>query len=197
MERRLYVGNLSDDVSVESLRTRFADFGPVSDVHLATDRSSGRLRGHAFVTMTNEADAQRAMRELNGSLFDDRRLRVNIAGEERDRSQSRAQSEEPERVRITSQFRERSNMAYELECSGVPMTLKMFPEDAREQSWRVEASTRGGELAENAVMTASGATRAIALEALAHAAQASGASTCFFALDWAAITDALASVRAI
>lgn len=196
MESRLYVGNLSDDVSVESLRKRFAEFGPVSDVQLAIDRASGRLRGHAFVTMANEADAQIAMRELNGSLFDDRRLRVNIAGEERDGSQSKG-SKAAERARITSQFRERSNMTYELDCEGVALTLKMFPEDAQEQSWRIEASTKGEGGAGNAVIAASGRTRAIALEALAHSAQASGASTGGLPLDWAAITEALASVRAI
>jgi RNA recognition motif-containing protein len=193
MESRLYVGNLSDDVSVESLRRRFADFGPVADVQLAIDRASGRRRGHAFVTMANAADAQIAMRELNGGLFDDRRIRVNIAGEERDRSRSKL----PQRARITSQFRERLNMAYELDCGGISLTLKVFPEDAREQSWRVEASTKGGGTADDAVIAASGRTRAIALEELAHSSQASGAATCFLALDWAAITEALAAVRAI
>ncbi|AKV00172.1 RNA-binding protein [Labilithrix luteola] len=163
----------------------------MSDVHLATDRSSGRLRGHAFVTMANEADAHAAMRELNGSLFDDRRLRVNIAGEERDRTRSK---EVTERTRITSQFRERLNMTYELDCGGVSLTLKMFPDDAREQSWRVEASTKGGGMVvEGAVMAASGRTRATALEELARSSQASGA----LALDWTAIIEALAAVRAI
>ncbi len=193
MESRLYVGNLSDDVSAESLRRRFAEFGLVSDVYLATDRSSGRLRGHAFVTMANAADAQAAMRELNGSLFDDRRLRVNIAGEERDRTRSKVS----ERARITSQFRERLNMTYELDCGGISLTIKMFPEDAREQSWRVEASTKGGVGADGAAIAASGRTRAIALEELARSSQASGAATGFFALDWVAITDSLAAVRAI
>lgn len=185
MESRLYVGNLSDDVSAESLRSRFAEYGPVADVHLATDRSSGRLRGHAFVTMENAADAQTAMAQLNGSLFDDRRLRVNIAGEERDRARSKA----PERARITSQFRERLNMSYELDCGGVSLTIKMFPEDAREESWRVEASTK----VDGAVTAASGRTRAIALEELARSSQASG----LLGLDWAAIIEALAAVRAI
>lgn len=189
METRLYVGNLSDDVSAEALRRRFAEFGPVSDVHLATDRSSGRLRGHAFVTMANAADAQTAMKELNGSLFDDRRLRVNIAGEEHDRTRPKV----AERARITSQFRERLNMSYELDCGGVSLTIKMFPEDAQEQSWRVEASTKGGDAVEGAVTAASGPTRAAALEELVRSSQASG----LLELDWPAIIAALAAVRAI
>ncbi|MBX3215736.1 MAG: hypothetical protein KF850_27105 [Labilithrix sp.] len=185
MENRLYVGNLADDVSAESLRRRFADYGPVADVHLATDRSSGRLRGHAFVTMANAADAQGAMAALNGSLFDDRRLRVSMAGEERDRTRAKA----PERARITSQFRERLNMTYELDCGGVSMTIKMFPEDAHEESWRVEAAMKAG----GAVISASGRTRAVALEELTRSSQASG----LLGLDWAAIIEALAAVRAI
>jgi RNA recognition motif-containing protein len=183
MENRLYVGNLSDDVSAEALRRRFAEYGPVSDVHLATDRSSGRLRGHAFVTMTNSADAQTAMAQLNGSLFEDRRLRVNIAGEEREGTRAKV----PERARITSQFRERLNMGYELDCGGIALTIKMFPEDAREQSWRVEASIKGQ------VIAASGRTRAIALDEVARSSQASG----LLGLDWAAIVEALAAVRAV
>lgn len=190
MESRLYVGNLSDDVSAESLRRRFAEFGPVSDVQLATDRASGRLRGHAFVTMANAADAQTAMKELNGSLFDDRRIRVNIAGEEHDRTRAKR----AERARITSQFRERTNMTYELDCDGVSLIIKMFPEDAREQSWRVEASTKGGgAVMEGAVVAASGPTRAAALEELSRSSQAGG----LLALDWPAILEALSAVRAI
>lgn len=187
MESRLYVGNLTDDVSIEGLRQRFAEIGPVADVELATDRASGRMRGHAFVTMANPADAQAAAKKLNGSLFDDRRLRVNVAGAESDRSRSKA----PERARITSQFRERLNMAYELDCGGVALVVRLFPEDPREQSWRVEATIKDGP-----TMAAAGATRAAAVEELVRSIQTRAASP-FYGLDWPAVTEALANVRAI
>jgi hypothetical protein len=189
MENRLYVGNLSDDVSAESLRRRFAQFGEVSDVHLAMDRTSGRMRGHAFVTMAKPADARNAREKLDGALFEDRPLRVNIAGEDGDRSRSKA---EP-RARITSQFRERLNMVYELDCSGIALVVRMFPEDAKEQAWRLEASVRSRP---DLTASASAPTRRGALEDLAGSWQSS-ATTRVSALDWDAITEALASVRAI
>src|SRR5690606_9793665 len=123
MGTRLYVGNLSEDVSVEALRRHFAACGSVLDVHLATDRSSGRMRGHAFVTMASERDARSAITQLDGSMFDERPLRVNEAGEDRrDAMLSKAEkaARNALRVRITSQFRERHSMAYELDCAGVP-----------------------------------------------------------------------------
>jgi hypothetical protein len=64
-------------------------------------------------------------------MFDDRPLRVNEAGAERDESRSsRANAEAKQRcARITSQFRERRNMANELDCGGVTLVLRVFPED--------------------------------------------------------------------
>lgn len=79
MKNRLYVGNLSYDVTNESLRSCFAECGEVSDMHIATDRDTGRARGFAFVTMKTDADAANALSQLNGALLDGRALRVNIA----------------------------------------------------------------------------------------------------------------------
>lgn len=85
MGNRLYVGNLSFNSTADSVRTEFANFGEVSDVHVVTDRETGRSRGFAFVTMgTNEA-AQKAIQELNGAMLDGRALRVNEAEERQDR----------------------------------------------------------------------------------------------------------------
>lgn len=192
MERRLYVGNLSDDVSVEALRQRFAEFGHVSDVHLATDRHSGRLRGHAFVTMGTAAEAHTAMTELNGTLFDERRLRVNMAGE-----RGPSQGKTVDSARITSQFRERLNIVYELDCEGVALAIKMFPEDAREQAWRVEASVRRAAGADGIVVTASAPTRSAALEEISLSWKENERVAGIFALDWAAIKQALTAVRAV
>lgn len=79
MNNRLYVGNLSYDVTNESLRSFFAQCGEVSDMHIATDRDTGRARGFAFVTMKTDEDAAYAMAQLNGAMLDGRALRVNIA----------------------------------------------------------------------------------------------------------------------
>lgn len=196
METRLYVGNLSDDVSVDALRKRFADFGAVSSVHLATDRSSGRMRGYAFITMATGAAARSAMAQLNGAMFEDRPLRVNAAGDEREGARSKAANDEKPRVRITSQFRERYNMTYELDCAGVLLALKVFPIDPDEQAWRIEACTKGVAGADDMVVTASASTRALALQEVGRSwCEQSISRLCSF--DWTAITDAMAAVRAI
>ncbi len=51
MSTRLYVGNLSFNTSTETVRAAFEEFGAVSDVHLVSDRETGRPRGFGFVTM--------------------------------------------------------------------------------------------------------------------------------------------------
>lgn len=79
MNNRLYVGNLSYDVTTDALRACFAQFGEISDLHVAMDRETGRARGFAFVTMSTEEEANRAMAQLNGTTLDGRALRVNVA----------------------------------------------------------------------------------------------------------------------
>lgn len=86
MGNRLYVGNLSYESTAETLRASFAGFGEVTDVHVVTDRESGRSRGFGFVTMANDAQAQNAIAGMNGALVDGRSLRVNEAQERPERS---------------------------------------------------------------------------------------------------------------
>lgn len=81
MGTRLYVGNLSFNSTVETLRTAFTEAGEVVDAHIVKDRDSGRSRGFGFVTMGNEEQAQRAIQAMNGALLDGRPLRVNEAQE--------------------------------------------------------------------------------------------------------------------
>lgn len=85
MNSRLYVGNLSYDVTTDGLRSQFAECGEVTDLHVMMDRETGRARGFAFVTMKNEADASNAISQLNGAMYEGRAMRVNVA-EERPRS---------------------------------------------------------------------------------------------------------------
>lgn len=82
---RLYVGNLSYDVTSDGLRSQFAECGEVTDLHVMMDRETGRARGFAFVTMKSDAEASNAVSQLNGAMYEGRAMRVNVA-EERPRS---------------------------------------------------------------------------------------------------------------
>lgn len=77
--KRLYVGGLSYDTSDEGLRDHFARIGSVESATVARDRYTGRSRGFGFVEMDTEADAQKAIADLNGQDLDGRRLTVDEA----------------------------------------------------------------------------------------------------------------------
>ncbi len=79
MNTRLYVGNLSFNTNAEGVRSAFQEFGTVSDVHLVTDRETGRSRGFAFVTMGTPEEASKAIQGMDGKTLDGRPLRVNEA----------------------------------------------------------------------------------------------------------------------
>src|SRR5215218_6525460 len=79
MNTRLYVGNLSFNTTADGVRTAFEQFGTVTDVHLVTDRETGRARGFAFVTMGTPDEAAKAMQAMDGQSLDGRPLRVNEA----------------------------------------------------------------------------------------------------------------------
>jgi cold-inducible RNA-binding protein len=81
MDNRLFVGNLSFQTNADQVREVFAEFGGVEDVHLVTDRETGRSRGFAFVTMATSDEANKAIQEMNGQQLDGRPLRVNLAEE--------------------------------------------------------------------------------------------------------------------
>jgi RNA recognition motif-containing protein len=82
MATRLYVGNLSFNADEQGVRELFAQNGrTVSEVKLITDRETGRLRGFGFVEMGSSADADAAIREINGLDFGGRALTVNEAKE--------------------------------------------------------------------------------------------------------------------
>ncbi|HTD85673.1 MAG TPA: RNA-binding protein [Candidatus Binatia bacterium] len=79
METKLYVGNLSYDVTKTDLEDAFGQHGPVQDVHVVTDRVTGRARGFAFVTMETTEAAEAAIGALNGADWHGRALTVNEA----------------------------------------------------------------------------------------------------------------------
>ncbi len=85
MNTRLYVGNLSFNTNADGVRTAFQQFGTVSDVHLVTDRETGRSRGFAFVTMGTAEEAAKAIEGMDGKTLDGRPLRVNEAEQRQQR----------------------------------------------------------------------------------------------------------------
>jgi RNA recognition motif-containing protein len=81
MGRRLYVGNLSYGVTEAELREAFAEAGEVVDVKVVLDRDTGRPRGFAFVELSNDGEAARAIEVLNGRELQGRAMNVSEARE--------------------------------------------------------------------------------------------------------------------
>lgn len=79
MESKLYVGNLSYDTTEDSLRNLFTTAGTVVAVDVIKDRYTGSNKGFAFVTMTDQDEAQNAIKMLNEKMLDDRAIKVNVA----------------------------------------------------------------------------------------------------------------------
>ena len=77
--KNLFVGNMSFQTTETDLRALFEPFGQITRVHLATDRETGRARGFAFVEMTNDDEAAKAIAALDGKEFGGRNLKVNEA----------------------------------------------------------------------------------------------------------------------
>ncbi len=76
---KIYVGNLSYDVTEDELRAEFAAFGKVESVAIPTDRYSGRPRGFAFVEMPSVSEGQAAIAGVNGKTLKERTLAVSAA----------------------------------------------------------------------------------------------------------------------
>lgn len=74
---KIYVGNISWSTDDEGLNRAFSAYGEVASANVALDRESGRSRGFGFVEMPNREQAENAIRELDGSELDGRRIRVN------------------------------------------------------------------------------------------------------------------------
>ena len=77
--KNVFVGNLNFGATEDGVRSMFEAYGVVERVNLITDRDTGRAKGFGFVEMTNAAEADRAIAELNGRELDGRALNVNEA----------------------------------------------------------------------------------------------------------------------
>jgi hypothetical protein len=79
LSKKLFVGGLAWATNEASLLEAFQQFGPVAEAKVILDRETGRSRGFGFVTYENDADADTAMKELDGAELDGRSIRVNEA----------------------------------------------------------------------------------------------------------------------
>ena len=80
----IYVGNLNYGVEDNDLQTLFEEFGSVQSSNVIVDKYNGRSKGFGFVTMENQDEASKAIKELDGTTLDDRKIVVNEAKPKRD-----------------------------------------------------------------------------------------------------------------
>jgi RNA recognition motif-containing protein len=84
--KNIFVGNLSFGATEAGVRSLFEAYGAVERVNIVTDRDTGQARGFGFVEMTNNAEADRAIAELNGRELEGRAMNVNEARPKTERS---------------------------------------------------------------------------------------------------------------
>jgi len=84
---KIYVGNLSYDMTEDELKQEFATYGEVSSVDILNDKVSGQPRGFGFVEMASKSEGEAAIAGLNGKMLRERSIVVNEA---RPRSDNRS-----------------------------------------------------------------------------------------------------------
>ncbi len=82
--KKLFVGNLPFSATEDDLRTLFDGFGSVASLQIVMDRETGRSRGFAFVEINDDAEADEAIRRVNGKDLKGRALNVNEARPQRE-----------------------------------------------------------------------------------------------------------------
>lgn len=185
---KLYVANVPFRASEEELRAHFSACGQVHDVEIFVDDRTGRSKGQGCVTMASDSDARAALEALDGKPFEGRTLRVSETplggtGDEAPKS----------KVRITQQYRERAKMAYELDCNGMPVTLRVFAGEG--QDWGMEV--RSPEASGGVVATGTGRTRHEALADVVRRWNEAAATASIRPLDGDGLLAALKDVKAV
>ena len=79
MEAKLYVGNLSKSTTPDELDVLFTQAGEVSTVEVIKDRKTGDSRGFAFITMSAQSEADKAVSMFNAYSLSDHALKVSLA----------------------------------------------------------------------------------------------------------------------
>jgi RNA recognition motif-containing protein len=91
MEAKLYVGNLAYTTTEQNIRELFMQAGNVTSVALIKEPGTQRSKGFAFVEMSSQSEAQKAISMFNGHTLNDRQLTVNVARPREERGGSRQQ----------------------------------------------------------------------------------------------------------
>ena len=79
MDARLYVGNLSRSTTQDELNVLFTQAGGVTATEVIKDRKSGESKGFAFVTMSAQEEAEKAISLFNGYELGSKELKVSMA----------------------------------------------------------------------------------------------------------------------
>ncbi|MDP3881993.1 MAG: RNA-binding protein [Nanoarchaeota archaeon] len=79
MSKRLYVGNLPFSVNAEKLKELFSAYGQIEEATVVIFKDTGRSKGFGFVTLTDDAQADKAQQEMNGKEIEGRQIKVNEA----------------------------------------------------------------------------------------------------------------------
>ena len=82
----IFIAKLSFDTQSEDLRETFEQFGEVSSANVIMDKMSGRSKGFGFVEMASDEEANNAIKELNDSELDGRRIVVKVAEPRKERN---------------------------------------------------------------------------------------------------------------
>lgn len=75
----IYIGNLSNFTTENTLKNLFSEFGNVENIKLIKDRLSGRSKGYGFIEMPSNSEAERAISGLNGNAVDGSNIKVKPA----------------------------------------------------------------------------------------------------------------------
>lgn len=81
----IYVGNLDFKVNEDDLQALFEEYGTVNSSKIITDKYSGKSKGFGFVEMEDNSEANEAIKNLNGSVMENREITVNEAKPRKDR----------------------------------------------------------------------------------------------------------------
>ncbi|MBU3956672.1 RNA-binding protein [Patescibacteria group bacterium] len=94
MSKRLFVGGIPFSITSSQLEEMFSKFGKVASCEVITDRYSGQSKGFAFIEMENDNEADEAIKKLNETELEERKITVNVARprEERPKFDSRGGS---------------------------------------------------------------------------------------------------------
>lgn len=79
MSKRLYVGNLPFSVNSEKLKEIFSVYGNIEEATVVSFKDSGKSKGFGFVTLSDDAQGEKAKTEMNGKEVEGRKIFVNEA----------------------------------------------------------------------------------------------------------------------